>query len=83
MDGRIKLIICGSASNWILRNIINNIGRLHNRATRVIHLKPFDLSQTKEYLEHRKIKLSNDEIVDLYMVIGGITFYLDQIMPGL
>ncbi len=83
MDRRIKLIICGSASNWILKNIIHNIGGLYNRATRVIHLKPFDLHQTKEYLKHKKVKLANNDIVHLYMVIGGIPFYLDQIKAGL
>ena len=83
MDGRVKLIICGSASNWILKNIVNNIGGLYNRVTRVIHLEPFDLYDTRQYLEYKKVKLSNQEIVHIYMVLGGIPFYLDQIQPGL
>lgn len=33
-DDRIKLIICGSATSWIIENIINNKGGLHNRVTR-------------------------------------------------
>ncbi len=83
MDKRIKLVICGSASAWILKHIVNSIGGLYNRATRTIHLKPFDLYETRQYLEFKKIRLTNREIVHLYMVLGGIPFYLDQLQAGL
>ncbi len=56
MDGRVKLIVCGSASSWLLKNIINNIGGLYNRVTRVIHLEPFDFYDTRQYLEYKKIR---------------------------
>jgi hypothetical protein len=82
-DPRIKLIVCGSSAGWIVKKIINNRGGLYNRVTRRIYLEPFTLRETKMYLEHRKIKLSNYHIVDLYMVLGGIPFYLSQIKPGL
>jgi uncharacterized protein len=82
MDERIKLIICGSASNWIINNIVNNVGGLYNRTTREMHLRPFNLYETKEYLTHKGVKLSNKEMVDLYMVLGGIPYYLDQVEPG-
>ena len=36
-DPRIKLIICGSSSSWILKNIVNNRGGLYNRVTYPIH----------------------------------------------
>lgn len=32
-DPRIKLIICGSATSWIIKHVINNKGGLHNRVT--------------------------------------------------
>lgn len=83
MDERIKFIICGSASSWILEHIVNSTGGLHNRSTKVIHLKPFDLYKTSQYLEFKKINLDKKDIVHLYMVLGGIPFYLDQVQPGL
>ncbi len=82
-DPRIKLIICGSSAGWILKNIINNVGGLYNRVTQRIHLEPLNLHQTKGYLASRKIKLNHGQIIHLYMVLGGIPHYLDQIKPGM
>ena len=50
-DKRIKLVICGSSTSWIINNIINNKGGLHNRVTRTIHLQPFSLYETESYLK--------------------------------
>ncbi len=82
-DNRIKLIVCGSSSSWILKNIVNNKGGLYNRITRNIHLKPFSLSDTKKLLTHLKVKLKETQIIQLYSVLGGIPFYLSKIDPGL
>jgi hypothetical protein len=81
-DPRIKLIICGSASGWILKNIVHNTRGLYNRVTLTIHLEPFNLAQTKAYFQHQKVILSLRDIVDLYMVVGGIPFYLSKVKPG-
>ena len=82
-DSRIKLIICGSASGWILKNIINNKKGLYNRVTKTIHLEPFNLNEAKKYLISRGIRLNNNQIAELYMVVGGIPHYLAQIEKGL
>jgi len=82
-DSRIKLIICGSSAGWILKNVVNNKGGLYNRVTRTLHLQPFNLQETQEYLSSLKIKLNQQQIAHLYMVLGGIPFYLSQIEPGL
>ncbi|MDF3054769.1 MAG: hypothetical protein K0Q74_676 [Gammaproteobacteria bacterium] len=82
-DKRIKLIICGSAASWIIKNIINNKGGLHNRLTRTMKLDPMDLGQTKAFLHNSGIKLNFNHIVQIYMVTGGIPYYLSRIDPGL
>jgi len=74
-NDRIKLVICGSATSWIIENIINNKGGLHNRVTRTIHLKPFSLSETASFLEANKIHLNHHQILDLYIVLGGVPLY--------
>jgi AAA+ ATPase superfamily predicted ATPase len=81
-DARLKLIICGSSAGWILKNIINNKGGLYNRVTRTICLEPYNLNKTKKFLNHQKIKLNNKQIAYLYMILGGIPYYLSQIEPG-
>ncbi len=82
-DPRVKLIVCGSSAGWILKKIVNDRGALYNRVTQRIHLTPFTLYETKEYLTYKNITLNNQQIGHLYMVLGGIPFYLDQVKPGL
>ncbi len=78
LDDRIKLIVCGSSAGWILEKIINDRDGLYNRVTHRIHLEPFNLHETKEYLRSRGASLQNRDITNLYMVLGGIPFYLSQ-----
>jgi uncharacterized protein len=78
----IKVVICGSAASWIIRNIINDRGGLHNRVTRRIRLLPFTLEETERYLHHRGIKLDRYQMLQLYMAMGGIPQYLKQIDKG-
>ncbi len=81
-DPRIKLIICGSATSWIVENIINNKGGLHNRVTRSIHLQPFSLCETESYLKEHKINLDRRQILDLYTVLGGVPLYWSFVRKG-
>ena len=80
---KVKLIICGSASSWIINKLIRHKGGLHNRITRKLALKPFNLHETKLFLHACKIKLTHGQIVQIYMVLGGIPYYLQQIKKGL
>lgn len=82
-DQRIKLIICGSSASWIINRIVNNRGGLHNRLTHHIHLEPFNLRDTKRFLNQLGIKLTDKQILQLYMVMGGIPYYLSKIEKGL
>lgn len=82
-DSRMKLILCGSSASWMIKKIINQKGGLHNRITEQINLKPFDLSETKEFLNHKGIKLNLKQTVELYFVTGGVPYYLSQIQKGL
>ncbi|MEE9438464.1 MAG: ATP-binding protein [Saprospiraceae bacterium] len=76
------LVICGSASSLVTKNIVNDKGGLHNRLSEIIRLKPFTLSETKMFLKSRRINLVDQEITKLYMALGGVPFYLEQIRKG-
>ena len=82
-DSRIKLIVCGSSSSWIVRKIINDRGGLHNRITRKIHLSPFTLKETEEFLKQNRVTLNRTQLLMLYMAIGGIPYYLTFVDKGL
>ncbi|MDR1543315.1 MAG: AAA family ATPase [Prevotellaceae bacterium] len=75
----ILLIACGSATSWIMNKIINSRGGLHNRVTQQIFLEPFTLAETEQFLKSRKIAMKRLQIVECYMIMGGIPFYLEQI----
>lgn len=82
-EPRIKLIICGSSASWIINKIIRNKAGLHNRVTHEIHLQPFNLHETKIYLQHNGIKLNDQQITEIYMAIGGIPYYLRRVKKGM
>lgn len=81
-ESHFLLVICGSATSWISQKIINDKGGLHNRITEIIHLQPFKLSEVKAFLESKNLRLTNQEIAKIYMVLGGIPFYLDNLRKG-
>ncbi|MEP7144794.1 MAG: ATP-binding protein [Ferruginibacter sp.] len=76
------IVICGSAAAWMIQKIINNRGGLHNRVTRKIRLLPFTIGETEAFLKERKINLDKYQVLQLYMVMGGIPQYLKEIETG-
>jgi uncharacterized protein len=76
------LVICGSSTSWITQKIVNDKGGFHNRITNRIHLEPFTLQETKNFLQAKNIKLTNNAIAMLYMAMGGIPYYLENIGKG-
>ena len=77
------LVVCGSATSWIIKNIIQNRGGLHNRITRRMQIQPYSLGECEEHLRSIGVSLSRMQIAELYMAIGGIPYYLDYADPGL
>jgi hypothetical protein len=71
----ILLITCGSATSWIVNKLINNHGGLHNRLTNKILLQPFTLAECEQYSTRNDLGLSRYQIVENYMIMGGIPFY--------
>lgn len=78
----LTFIICGSASSWIINKIFRNRGGLHNRVTKRLHLRPFSLCEVEEYSKHRKLNFSRNELLEGYMVMGGVPFYWSKLQPG-
>lgn len=75
--------ICGSAASWMIKKVINDRGGLHNRVTRLIHLKPFNLCETELFLRAKGISYPHYQLLQLYMALGGIPMYLEMIQPGI
>jgi uncharacterized protein len=78
----IMLVVCGSAASWMIGNLLNNRGGLHNRITHRINLEPFTLHETEAFLKQKAGVFDRYQMAQLYMVFGGIPFYLEQIETG-
>lgn len=78
----VLLIVCGSAANWMIKKIIKNKGGLYGRLSEMIRLNAFSLAETEQFLLTQKVKMSRKQIVELYMVLGGIAKYLTYVIPG-
>ncbi|SDA60011.1 hypothetical protein SAMN03080617_01217 [Algoriphagus alkaliphilus] len=78
----ILLIVCGSAASWMLTEVINSTGGLHNRVTAQIKIEPFNLGETEEMLVSKGCQLDRYQVIQLFMCLGGIPYYLDAVEPG-
>lgn len=78
----IKLIICGSATSWIISKIIRAKGGLHNRVTHSILLEPFHLGACEEYFKAYGFRFSRMQIAECYMIMGGIPYYFSLMDNG-
>jgi AAA+ ATPase superfamily predicted ATPase len=73
------LIVCGSATAWFTKKIFRSKGGLFNRVTRQIALKPFTLAECREYFESRGLVLNTHDMIESYMIFGGIPYYLKML----
>ncbi len=71
------LVVCGSAASWMINELINNRGGLHNRVTSKIRLEPFNLREAEILLKQKNAAIDRYQIVQFFMVTGGVPFYLD------
>ena len=71
----ILLIVCGSATSWMVKKVLRNKGGLFNRANRTICLQPFTLKQCEDYAREAGLSMGRREIVEAYMIFGGIPYY--------
>lgn len=79
---RVMLIVCGSATSWMLDNLINNKGGLYDRLTWQMKLSPFTLGECKEFFDSKGLPMSFYDLAETYMILGGIPYYLNYFQKG-
>jgi uncharacterized protein len=79
----VLLIVCGSAASWMINVLINNDGGLHNRITQKMKIEAFTLQEAEEMLMAQNSVLDRYQVVQLYMALGGIPYYLEAVQPNL
>ena len=60
----VLLIVCGSATSWVINKVIKDKGGLHNRVTGRISLQPFSLGECAEYVASRGIVMTRYQIAE-------------------
>jgi AAA+ ATPase superfamily predicted ATPase len=78
----VMLVACGSATSWIIKNLFESRGGLHNRITGRLRLSPFTLGETEALFDELGIVMNRYQIVESYMVFGGIPYYLNMFVKG-
>jgi len=71
----VVLIVCASATSWILNKVVHAKGGLYNRLTYRLNLKPLCLGECREFAKVMNLPFSDDQIIEAYMVLGGIPYY--------
>ena len=79
----VVLLICSSATSWVIDHVIHNKGGLHNRLSLSIHLEPFQLSEVEEYALSLGVSLNRMQILEGYMSLGGIPYYWSHLEKGM
>jgi len=79
---RLKMFVCGSAASWIVRRIVKGRGGWHRRITGQIRVLPYKLREVEAYFATRDIRLCRTDVLKLYMVLGGIPYYLSLMLRG-
>ena len=79
----VLMVVCGSAASWMVQQVVEAKGGLHNRITRRIRLLPFTLGETAAFLKSRRVDLTPYQVIELYMAVGGVPHYLKMAEPGL
>lgn len=75
--GDMLFIICGSATSWIINNIIDNTGSLFHRVTSQIFITPFTLYETERFFYDREFRWTREQIAECYMIFGGLPFFME------
>ncbi|MDO4511667.1 MAG: ATP-binding protein [Bacteroidales bacterium] len=76
LQPNLLLIICGSATSWMITNVVNSKGGLHGRLTCEMPIHPFCLSEVEEYLTKNGFLWNRQMVLQAYMIFGGIPYYL-------
>ena len=71
----IMFVASGSSTSWMVDKLVENQGGLHGRITNNIYVRPFSLREAEQYMQSRGAQWDRYQLLQTYMVIGGIPFY--------
>lgn len=78
----VVLVICGSATSWMINKVFRNRGGLYNRVTQQIELSPFSLHECEVFCMQNNFGWSRYMITEAYMILGGVPHYWKMLDPS-
>ncbi|PWD97563.1 ATP-binding protein [Marinilabilia rubra] len=79
---KINLIFCGSVYSMMKKIFEDAKEPLFGRATQKLYIKPFDIETQKRILAEHNPQYSQDDLLALYMITGGIPKYLEVLIEN-
>lgn len=79
-DAKLNLVVCGSVNRLMGRIFRDRSEPLYGRNTGLLHVDPFRVSVLKEIISTYSPKYSNDDLLALWTMTGGVARYVEQLM---
>ena len=77
----VLLIICGSATSWVVNEVLAARGGLYDRVTIPLAMSPFTLHECAEYARWKGLPFDPLQILECYMALGGVAYYWSLLEP--
>ena len=77
---RLNLVICGSIYSKMKQIFEDKDEPLYGRATAKFKIRPFTTATLKAILKDFNPAYTNDDLLCLYMITGGVAKYVEQLM---
>ena len=79
-DAKLNLVVCGSVNRLMNRIFRDRSEPLYGRNTGFLHVQPFRVSVLKDILSDHFPRYSNDDLLSLWTMTGGVARYVEQMM---
>ena len=79
---KVNLVVCGSVNRLMNKIFFNDAEPLYGRNTGKLHLHPFKVSLLKRIFKHYHPNYTQEELLVLWTLTGGIARYVDLLMSN-
>jgi hypothetical protein len=77
---KLNLVVCGSVNRLMNRIFKDRSEPLYGRNTGLLHVHPFKVSVLKKILAEHSPRFTNDDLLSLWAMTGGVARYVEQLM---
>lgn len=79
---KLNLVVCGSVNRLMTRIFFDDSQPLYGRNTAKLHLDPFPIVTIKQVLKDNNKKFTNQDLLALWTLTGGVARYVELFMDS-